>query len=45
MFEVVILQETLKTVLDYLSSSVGNNSQGLGDDRISLESTVTGSCI
>ena len=45
MFEVVILQETLKTVLDYLSSTVGKNSQGLGDDCISLESTATGSCI
>ncbi len=45
MFEVVILQETLKTVLDYLSSTVGKNSQGLGDDCISLESTGTGSCI
>ena len=45
MFEVVILQETLKTVLDYLSPTVGKNSQNLGDDCISLESTDTGSCI
>ena len=45
MFEVVILQETLKTVLDYLSPTVGKNSQNLGDDCISLETTDTGSCI
>lgn len=45
MFEVVILQETLKTVLDYLAPTVGKNSQNLGDDCISLESTDTGSCI
>lgn len=45
MFEIVILQETLKTVLDYLSPTVGKNSQNLGDDCISLESTDTGSCI
>lgn len=45
MFEVVILQETLKTVLDYLSPTVGKNSQNLGDDCISLEATDTGSCI
>ena len=45
MFEVVILQETLKTVLDYLSPTVGKNSQNLGDDCISLETTNTGSCI
>ena len=45
MFEVVILQETLKKALDYLSPTVGKNSQNLGDDCISLESTDTGSCI
>lgn len=45
MFEVVILQETLKTILDYLSPTVGKNAQNLGDDCISLESTDTGSCI
>lgn len=45
MFEVVILQETLKTVLDYLAPTVGKNTQNLGDDCISLESTDTGSCI
>ena len=45
MFEVVILQETLKTALDYLSPTVGKNSQNLGDDCISLESTDVGSCI
>lgn len=45
MFEVVILQETLKTVLDYLSPTVGKNSQNLGDDCISLEATDNGSCI
>lgn len=45
MFEVVVLQETLKTALDYLSPTVGKNSLNLGDDCISLESTDTGSCI
>ena len=45
MFKIIILQETLKIVLDYLSPTVGKNSQNLGDDCISLESTDTGSCI
>ena len=45
MFEIVILQETLKVALDYLSPTVGKNSQNLGDDCISLESTDTGSCV
>lgn len=45
MFEVIILQETLKTALDYLSPTVGKNSLNLGDNCISLESTDTGSCI
>lgn len=45
MFEVVILQETLKVALDYLAPTVGKNAQNLGDDCISLQSTDTGSCI
>ena len=45
MFEIVVLQETLKTVLEYLSPTVGKNSQNLGDDCIHMESTNTGSCI
>lgn len=45
MFEVVILQSTLKTALDYLAPTVGKNSQNLGDDCISLEATDVGSCI
>ena len=45
MFEVVILQETLKTALDYLAPTVGKNSQNLGDNCISLDSTNNGSCI
>lgn len=45
MFEIVILQDTLKVALDYLSPTVGKNTQSLGDDCISLESTDTGSCI
>lgn len=45
MFEVVVLQETLMTVLNYLEPTVGKNTQNLGDDCISLESTDTGSLI
>lgn len=45
MFEVVILQDTLKTALEYLSPTVGKNSGNLGDDCISLEATNVGSCI
>lgn len=45
MFEVVILQSTLKIALDYLAPTVGKNSQNLGDDCISLEATDVGSCI
>lgn len=45
MFEISILQETLIAVLNYIEPTVGKNSQNLGDDCISMESTDTGSCI
>ena len=45
MFEIVVLQESLMTVLNYLEPTVGKNSQNLGDDCISLTTTDTGSCV
>ena len=45
MFEVTVLQKHLMDALNILAPTVGNNSQNLGDNCLSIEATNAGSVI